>query len=255
VSDEALAGGADGAAVAEAIAALPPPVLLATDVDGTLSPIVEDPRAARLFPGALDELWFLALSGRRIAVISGRPMDDLVGLFGLPPEFLLIGSHGAEFGGPVELSTVERDRLIAVKRAFAKVLPDVPGAFIEHKPVAAAFHVRPADPALGAAALARLRLKLAAIPGITVHEGHCVIEAAVRSVHKAAAMATLLEREQPASVVFLGDDASDERVFTALEADERPTVTVKVGDGPTAAAWRVPDPAAVVAILRAVASK
>ena len=55
------------AAVDTAIAALPLPVLFATDIDGTLSEIVEVPDDARLLPGALDALWFLSLSGRVVA--------------------------------------------------------------------------------------------------------------------------------------------------------------------------------------------
>lgn len=242
------------AAVDAAIAALPLPVLFATDIDGTLSEIVEVPVDARLLPGALDALWFLSLSGRVVAVISGRPYSDLIGLFGLPEEFTLVGSHGAEHRGPVDLTSDEDERLREVKRIFAAVLPSTPGAHIEHKPVAAALHVRRATPALAEIALGRVRQQLAAIPGITVHEGHAVVEASVRSVHKATAMLRLLDEVDPASVVFLGDDASDERVFGLLATDERPAVTVKVGPGDTVAGWRLRDPSDVVALLQAVAA-
>ena len=136
------------AAVDTAIAALPLPVLFATDIDGTLSEIVEVPDDARLLPGALDALWFLSLSGRVVAVISGRPYSDLIGLFGLPEEFALVGSHGAEHRGAVGLTPDEDHRLREVKRIFAAVLPSTPGAHIEHKPVAAALHVRRTPPAL-----------------------------------------------------------------------------------------------------------
>lgn len=242
------------AEIAAAIAALPEPLLFATDVDGTLSLLVDEPEDARLYPGALDELWFIGLSGRRIAVISGRPLADLVGQFGFSEEFTLIGSHGAEYRHAAELSADEQDRLVEVKRIFATILDSAPGAHIEHKAVSASFHVRRVDPSLAEVALARVRQRLAAVPGITIHEGHCVVEAAVRPSHKAAALAALLEHEQPASVVFLGDDAADERVFAALAESDLPSVTVKVGDGETTATHRLPNPASVVALLHAVAS-
>ena len=242
------------AEIAAAIGALPEPMLCATDVDGTLSPLVDEPEEARLYPGALDELWFIALSGRRIAVISGRPLDDLIGQFNFSEEFTLIGSLGAEFRKKVELSPDERARLAEVKRIFGTILDSAPGSHIEHKTVAASFHVRRVDPSLGDVALARARQLLAPVPGITIHEGHCVVEAAVRPSHKAAAMAALLEQEQPASVVFIGDDAADERVFAALAASDLPFVSVKVGEGETLATCRLANPASVVALLHAVAS-
>ena len=51
------------------------------------------------------------------------------------------------------------------------------------------------------------------------------------------------------ATLYLGDDVTDERAFEALDPDAG-DVTVKVGDGDTAAAWRVDDVADVVATLR-----
>ena len=52
----------------------------------------------------------------------------------------------------------------------------------------------------------------------------------------------------PGAVLYLGDDVTDERAFAALDpaSDD---LTVKVGDGETVAAQRVPGPEAVVELL------
>jgi trehalose 6-phosphate phosphatase len=47
-------------------------------------------------------------------------------------------------------------------------------------------------------------------------------------------------------VLYLGDDVTDEDAFRSLGPDD---VTVKVGDGGTAARYRVSDPAAALALL------
>jgi len=46
--------------------------------------------------------------------------------------------------------------------------------------------------------------------------------------------------------MYLGDDVTDEDGFRALGPDD---LTVKIGDGATAARYRVADPAAALAVL------
>ena len=205
----------DAASVADVIARLGRPLLLGTDVDGTLSPIVARPDDARLAAGALDALRTLdADPSVTVAVVSGRPLVELVGQFGLPTTFHLVGSHGAEFGTSVSLDEGEQGRLDEVRRILAEVVADTPGAHLEDKPVAAALHVRGVDADLAPAASARARAALSGVAGITVHDGHCVLEVAVRVVNKTSAVALLRERVAPATVVFIGDDASDETGLT-----------------------------------------
>ena len=51
-------------------------------------------------------------------------------------------------------------------------------------------------------------------------------------------------------MIYIGDDTTDETVFDVLGPDD---VGVKVGPGPTAAAYRVDDVSGVVEVLRALA--
>ena len=64
---------AAGQAGLEALLAAPGRALIGTDFDGTLAPIVPDPRAARALPGAVPALARLARVVGTIAVITGRP--------------------------------------------------------------------------------------------------------------------------------------------------------------------------------------
>jgi len=57
--------------VVTAVASAPKEALLATDFDGTLSPIVDNPAAAVIIPGALQAIQALAPQLGELAVISG----------------------------------------------------------------------------------------------------------------------------------------------------------------------------------------
>ena len=75
-----------------------PRLLVASDYDGTLAPIVADPEQARPLPESVNALRSLAsLHETTSAVISGRALRDLATLSRLPGEVHLVGSHGSEF--------------------------------------------------------------------------------------------------------------------------------------------------------------
>jgi trehalose 6-phosphate phosphatase len=70
--------------------------LVATDFDGTLSPIVEDPAVAAPLDGIPDLLADLAGHVGEVAVISGRPLDFLDRWFPHPSAVTLVGLYGLE---------------------------------------------------------------------------------------------------------------------------------------------------------------
>ena len=80
--------------------------------------------------------------------------------------------------------------------------------------------------------------------------GHRVLEVSVRPASKAIAVARLRAEVGAAAVFYAGDDVTDEEVFVTLEPGD---VGVHVGTGETAAAYRVADPAALVAVLATLA--
>ncbi len=222
------------------------PLLVVTDFDGTLSAIVPDPGAAQLVAGAQQILLRLAAyPGVVVAVMSGRGHHDLAERVGRNPEIFLIGSHGAEYGGPADPSLVgRRDALVAELRA---VLAPYDEAFLEIKPVSASVHTRRMTDREAAVAVREATI---AGPGSsrerTVKVGKEVVEIAVVEADKGVALRRLADQVGAASIVYVGDDLTDEDAFAVLGPDD---VGIKVGAGPTAARYRVAGSAAVLAAL------
>jgi trehalose 6-phosphate phosphatase len=224
------------------------PLLLASDYDGVLAPLVDDPSAAVPLPGVADVLARLAaVPGVTVAMVSGRGVDDLRTTSGFEGPYRWIGSHGAEFDGPLvdELAT-RRD---AVRDQLATVVAGTAGARLEVKPASVAVHVRQvADRAAGNALLEHIGSIVD--PSLTKKPGKDVLELAVTDADKGSALRRLREELDAAGALYLGDDRTDEDGFRALEPDD---VTVKVGDGETAAQYRVADPAGALALLEHLA--
>jgi trehalose 6-phosphate phosphatase len=220
------------------------PLLLASDYDGVLARLRDDPAAAVPEEGIVDLLGRLAaIEGVTVALVSGRGVEDLQRTSGITGPFRWIGSHGAEFDGPLagELRAA-RDELAA---ALAPLVEAVPGARLEVKPAAVAVHVRTvADREAGRALLERAAA--AGGPHHTAKPGKDVLELAVTDADKGSALVRLRDELGAAAVLYLGDDVTDEDGFRALGPGD---VTVKIGEGETAAAHRLPDLSAVPTLL------
>ncbi|GAA1081151.1 trehalose-phosphatase [Tsukamurella spumae] len=231
-------------------------VLVATDYDGVVAPIVSDPAAAFPLPGTVDALEALAAApGVTVALVSGRDRATLARLSGASPALITVGSHGAEwdggFEGALTADLVElRSTVLADLAAIAERFP---GAAVEPKPLGGALHVRNvADPAAGAQALQEARRGPAARPGVHATDGKAVLELTVLDASKGRALTVLRERVHADAVLYLGDDVTDEKAFAVLTGAE--DVSVKVGDGATAARFRVDGPAAARAVFEELAA-
>lgn len=224
------------------------PLLIASDYDGVLAPLVDVPSEAVPEPGVADVLARLtAVPDVTVALVSGRGLADLQRTSGLTGRLRWIGSHGAEFDGPLtgELAA-RRDDLAA---RLESLVAATPGARLEVKPAAVAVHVRQVSDRHAAATLLEEALELAD-SSLTMKPGKDVLELAVTDADKGSAVRRLAGELGAVAVLYLGDDVTDEDAFRALGAGD---VTVKIGDGVTVADHRVPDPAAVVATLGSLA--
>jgi trehalose-phosphatase len=223
-------------------------LLVASDYDGVLAPMVTDPARAFPLPAARTALTGLAtLPGTTVALVSGRARRDLAALARLPAEVLLVGSHGSEFAdGGVRLDPAQAALRARLEAALRKLVRDRPGVWLEAKPAAVVVHTRTAAAEVGAAARSAAEAGPGSWPGVHVTTGKEVVELAVVETHKGTAVEALRARAEADAVLFLGDDVTDENAFAVLR---EPDVGVKVGPGRTRARFRVADPDAAVAVL------
>jgi trehalose 6-phosphate phosphatase len=221
-------------------------LLVALDYDGTLAEICSVPSEAHPLPGATDQLGRLARRpSTAVAVISGRPLADLERFLGPPEGVVLVGEHGAVWAGRPVTRPPGFDR---VREALEAVAAETPGAWIEVKATSMVFHTRQVadDQAATAAALATL----AGLDHDLFHLGKRVIDVGFVRTSKGEALETLIEQYTPDVVVFVGDDTTDETAFAVLRPGD---IGVKVGEGPTAARFRIGGPAEVLGVLGRIA--
>ncbi|WP_163509810.1 trehalose-phosphatase [Fodinicola acaciae] len=222
-------------------------LLVATDFDGVLAPIVSVPAAARALPASVEALRALgSLPDTEIAVVSGRSLEVLRRLLSPPDEWHLVGSHGAETTDNTMDMEAVRPAAVKLAATLEHLVGARPGVAIEPKPIGAAVHVRNAAPDIASAVLEEVRSGPATEPGIFVTEGKCVIELAVVEVSKGIAVNQLRDALSATAVLYAGDDVTDERAFRALRDGD---LGVKVGPGETAASLRVEDPEAMAAFF------
>lgn len=231
-------------------------LLVALDFDGTLAPLVDDPADSRALPGAIDAIRDLITLPRTVvAVISGRGLESLDEVGGMPQGVLLVGSHGAQLrltdghdrSALTEADLARRESLSAILAEAA----DVAGVWIEEKPTGFAVHTRLATPDDGVRAhdQARRAVEAAGLEGITMRAGKQVLEFSVVAATKGDAIELLRAESGADVIVFAGDDVTDEDGFLRLRGSD---IGIKCGAGSTAASHRVADPEGVVAALHSM---
>ncbi|WP_311836192.1 trehalose-phosphatase [Cellulomonas fimi] len=235
------------------------PLLVGLDFDGVLAPLVDDPDQSRPLPaGAAAMVRLSTTPDVRLALVSGRSIVDLHRRADPPVGTVLVGSHGGERGtvgphglerDPVQLSPEQSDLLTQVGAGLAAAARGREGVWVQHKPAAAVLHTRMAgaDDAETATAQA---LALAAELDVHALHGKDVVEISVLPVTKGDALVRLRDEVGPAVVLYAGDDVTDEHAFARLGPED---LTIKVGEGETAARLRAADPAELCDLLASFA--
>ena len=226
-------------------AAATPRLLVASDFDGTLAPLVDRPADARPLPQAAEALITIAdLPSTEVVLVSGRALAVLREYSGMPSSVHLVGSHGAEFETGFALE-IDEALLATITNELNSIAAGRPGVTVELKPASVALHVRNASAADGEAALAAAR-SVGEASGVEITAGKNVLEFAVISTDKGEAVDVFRRRSDATAAVFFGDDVTDEKAFRRMVGSD---VGVKVGPGETLAAYRVDSPEDVAEAL------
>jgi len=204
------------------LAAKPDAAALVFDVDGTLAPIVADPREARVPEPTRETLRHLAARYGLVACVSGRTEElarDVVGV----PELTYVGEHGLGLDAGAALWA---GRI----RAFAERAPWP----AEEKPLSAAFHFRTApDEAAARRELEQVEAAAQA-EGFRTRWGRLVLEVLPPVAgSKETAVRRLLDDHGLRRALYAGDDATDLDGFAALDGLELAVrVAIVSSEGP-----------------------
>ncbi|CAN5628856.1 trehalose-phosphatase [soil metagenome] len=190
--------------------------VIATDFDGTLSPIVDDPTEAVLLPGAAEVLVQLSERVAELAVVSGRPVSFLAGR--TPPGLTLVGLYGLE----TERDGVRTDHANAgvwretmADVATAAELQGPSGMRVELKELSITLHYR-GRPEI-ASQVEDYSVLAAKSAGLRRRPAKMSVELHPPSDEDKGTVILRLADERTGPVVYIGDDVGDLPAFDALD--------------------------------------
>ncbi|WP_394276995.1 trehalose-phosphatase [Luteococcus sp.] len=235
----------EGAQAIEQVAAMAAQVLLVSDFDGTLAPIVDDPTQSRPHPAALEAFAGLGRHVAQLAVVTGREVQVCrqLGGFERVPGFeklVVLGQYGQESWdaatGEVALPPVPEQVTAAHQELEALVAsagPELDGVVLEDKGRAIGVHTRrAADPEGAFVALQAPVARVAQAHGLLLEPGRHVIEVRSSAITKGDAIQSLVDRFSPGVVVMMGDDLGDLAAFArVVELREQGIVGIRVVAG------------------------
>lgn len=234
-------------------------ILLALDYDGTLAPFHVDRMKAFALPEALDAVDAIGKNPKfDIAIVSGRPIEELLTLLGKKISFHLIGSHGWEQRYPdsrMKPSLILQVQKEGLMRAAGIGVEFGFRALIEEKAASVALHTRPLDEKDKTKAEARILkawrpMEYAHKLEVRRFNGGVEIRATGRD--KGVALTELLAELGEPFPLYIGDDDTDEDAFRLV--NYKNGLSVKVGEGGSLAKGRLPDCHSVARFLKRLAS-
>lgn len=231
-------------------------LVLLLDYDGTLVPFAIEPGAASPDRALLRLLGRLARRrGTEVHVVSGRSRQDLETWFD-GVGIVLHAEHGlwlrAPGSGWTRRFAAPRSWKPAAREMLEGLARHIPGSFIEEKSAGLVWHYRAAEaPAVDMAKELRLHLlELLGSSPVDILAGDMTLEVRAAGINKGLVVESALAGLGEALAVAIGDDRTDEDLFTALPEN---SIAIGVGSRPTSASWRLKDWSAVRRVLRAIA--
>ena len=241
------------------------------DVDGTVAPIAPTPAGAVVPETTRDTLRRLvALPGVAVALVSGRSATDAWALAGVPGAWV-IGNHGFELRNPdgrmddAGPAAPYRDAIKTAAERLRECESRIHGALVEYKGWTISFHYRLVAPEQVDRVIDCAH-EVAHSLGLRITEGKKIAELRPPlDINKGTATVELAGRfgalNRDGSVLYAGDDRTDEDAFRELRARSPRAVTVHVASSdeqlnpPTQAEITLPSTAELREALDWIASR
>ena len=238
-------------------------IIFFLDLDGTLVPIQEDYQSVTVAEGTQKLLASLNTTpDRRVVIVSGRSptfLEQHLGNRGI--------DFGAEHGGLFYDATTsswlpllpesDEPTYVQVKQEMEGAETLLPGSDVEEKSQSLAWHYRQANPSdtfIGSL-ITKLQTLVKGTKFSILH-GNKVIEARLVGATKEAFIRWYLRKHESELEgwypIAIGDDRTDEDMFNAAAA--LGGLSIKVGDGQTAAKHRVANVTDVLEFLSRLAT-
>ncbi|MDF2471539.1 MAG: phosphatase, partial [Rhodococcus erythropolis] len=211
---------------------------LVMDFDGVLAPIVDDPSASALLPGAEEVLATLSRHFGVVGLLSGRPASFLRERLSLD-SVVLMGSYGVETwtenGIEVLPAVAAFSDAVAEAEAELRRLFDsqsVPGIHVESKGLAVAVHWRrAADRAVAQRLVEAATTEIASRTGLRREPGKLVEELRPPvEEDKGTGLLRAIATAGVDVVAYAGDDRGDLPAFAAVLASGGEALVVKGDD-------------------------
>ena len=206
-------------------------IVLLSDYDGTLTPIVSRPDEAILPPAVREKLTALAQKPAfSVGIISGRPLSEVKALVGIDGIYYA-GNHGLEIEGP-GLSFINpeaKEAQVTIKelaRHSSAKLGDIEGVIVEDKGLSLSIHyrlVKKSDEKVVAEIFRQITSPWLCDGRIKITSGKKVWE--IRPPvdwHKGKAIETIMKEMKTVLgngqwlTIYLGDDTTDEDAFKII---------------------------------------
>lgn len=213
-------------------------LLLFLDFDGTLSPIVADPKRAKL-SNSMREI--VSRSAKRFPtfLVSGRELNDLIGRARIEGAHYA-GNHGMEWRVGRERSefTVPTKTIRSLRRALslARTFERIPGVYVEDKRLSFAFHyrmVKESDKQRVIADFVAAMAPLLSSREVDILPQKQVLDVRPRVAHKGDFIGRIMSHERDAFAIYIGDDTTDEDAFKALRSRD---YSIRMGGAPYSSA-------------------
>ena len=194
---------------------------LITDVDGTISQIVDDPANAVVDPRIAASLDELARQLSLLALLSGRSVHQLHQLVDIE-RLVYVGNHGLERweAGQAKLVPGAEEYLAPVATVLRQLREElsIPGVFVEDKGITGTVHYRLcSDPARARSAILDAAARAAVSAKLRIAEGRKSVSILPAiPFNKGTAVEMLVRDYHLRGVIYLGDDSTDIDAFRSL---------------------------------------